>query len=74
MLPVTSCETINIVDDAMVECDHSFTVWFDSVVDCEVDPPIVSDTSSTSVVIVDNDGMSIYCKGGFPQPLECMFI
>ena len=58
MAPITSCETFNITDDDMVECDHSFTVLFESVVDCDTDPPIVSTTLSATVVIIDNDGMS----------------
>ena len=54
--PVMACETFNIDDDDNVECDHSATVLFGSVVDCAVDPPIVSASPSATVTIVDNDG------------------
>lgn len=54
--PVTACETFNIDDDDNVECDHSATVLFGSVIDCAVDPPIVSVSPSATVTIVDNDG------------------
>ena len=54
--PVMACETFNIDDDDNVECDHSATVLFGSVIDCAVDPPIVSVSPSATVTIVDNDG------------------
>ena len=42
----------------MVECAHDFTVSFDSIDNCVVDPPITSASPSAVVVIADNDGMS----------------
>ena len=55
--PVMACETFNIDDDDNVECDHSATVLFGSVIDCAVDPPIVAISPSATVTITDNDGI-----------------
>ena len=54
-----ACETFNITDDDVVECAHDFTVSFDSIDNCVVDPPITSASPSAVVVITDNDGMLI---------------
>ena len=52
-----ACETFNILEDDAVECTHDFTVSFDSIDNCVVDPPITSASPSAVVVIADNDGM-----------------
>ena len=55
--PVMACESFNILEDLAVECAHDFTVSFDSIHNCVVDPPITSASPSAVVVIADNDGM-----------------
>ena len=55
--PPPACAVFNIDDDDDVECDHSATVVFDSVINCVVDPPILSASLSTTITISDNDGI-----------------
>ena len=54
--PPQACVVFNIDDDDDVECDHSASVVFDSVINCVVDPPILSASLSTTITISDNDG------------------
>ena len=58
--PVTACSTFNITEDNMVECNHTFTVSFESIANCVTDPPIVSSSPSATVIITDNEGMKVH--------------
>lgn len=53
---VTACATIDIATDSFVECDHDFSVAFDSVVDCELTSSLTTPAPAT-VVISDSNGM-----------------
>ena len=53
--PTTRCTSIDIEDDALLECDHSFTVLAGTIV-CDVDPAISLSSTSATVVIEDDEG------------------
>ena len=54
---VNECVSIDIVNDMVIECEHSFTVEVGDIM-CDVDPPITSASPSATVIIADDDGKS----------------
>ena len=49
------CTSIDIEDDALLECDHSFTVLAGTIA-CDVNPAIIPSNASATVVIEDDEG------------------
>ena len=54
---VNECVSIDIVNDMVVECEHSFTVEVGDIM-CDVEPSITSASPSATVTIADDDGKS----------------
>ena len=51
----TRCTSIDIEDDTLLECDHSFTVLAGTIA-CDVNPAIIPSSTSATVVIEDDEG------------------